>query len=171
MWALEMCSKKYIRIPLFVLELPSSFARFEALQEHYVASRRQTTEYWSGIHIYKQFNYFSKIEAENGHLTLSALQENPNDYNFFILYLLQPNVVFVFWRSQVQISAQKPTVLTEGLRGFSQSIQANPEIVPSFRPRPLPCLSFSVYHSLVISSLDAIYSLDAYVHRFCVVIA
>jgi hypothetical protein len=37
---------------------------------------------------------------------------------------------FVFGKSQFQISAWRPSILTDAFRGFPQSLQANSEIVP-----------------------------------------
>jgi hypothetical protein len=34
--------------------------------------------------------------------------------------------------------------------GFPQSLQANSGVVPSIRPRPLPSISFSIHHLLII---------------------
>jgi hypothetical protein len=41
------------------------------------------------------------------------------------------------------------------IRGFGQSLQANPRKVPEIRPRPLPPASFPTYLFLIILSLDS----------------
>jgi hypothetical protein len=61
---------------------------------------------------------------------------------------------FLFNRSSVQISAQRPAILTEVFHGFSQSLQANSGIVPW--SRLLPSTYFPVHYSLIYLSLDAI---------------
>ena len=53
---------------------------------------------------------------------------------------------------------QRMTILTDIFCDFSQSLQANAEVVPEDRPWPLPSISLSIYYSLVIKSFIAIKS-------------
>jgi hypothetical protein len=45
--------------------------------------------------------------------------------------------------------------LTEGIRGFHKSVEANVWIVPKIRTQRLPSTSFSIYYSYIAFSFDA----------------
>jgi hypothetical protein len=51
-------------------------------------------------------------------------------------------------RSPVRIPAGTPTVITDGLGGFPQSVEANSKTVPLIRTWPLPFTSLSINYSL-----------------------
>jgi hypothetical protein len=53
---------------------------------------------------------------------------------------------------------RRPVILTEGFRGFTQFLQENAGIDSKIMPRPLPFISFLIYHSLVTLSFDIIES-------------
>jgi hypothetical protein len=46
---------------------------------------------------------------------------------------------------------RRQALLMEVFRGFSQFLQANAAMVPSFRPRPIPTTSFPIFHHSLIT--------------------
>jgi hypothetical protein len=65
---------------------------------------------------------------------------------------------FVFWGFRVEISAQRPSILTQVFRSFPQSVKGNTGIMPQIRPWPLPSTFFPIHYSLIIPSYDAVQS-------------
>jgi hypothetical protein len=65
---------------------------------------------------------------------------------------------FIFGRHQFQILFKQLIALIEVLRSFTQSLQANTELVTQIRQRPLTSTKLPVQHSLIIISFDIMYS-------------
>jgi hypothetical protein len=70
---------------------------------------------------------------------------------------------FIFGRSQVQMLARRPAVMTEVFHGFPQSLQADAGIAPWIKPWPLPSTPSPV-HNLLSSSHSTIYSRGCWKH-------
>lgn len=68
----------------------------------------------------------------------------------------KPTPFFIFWGTQVQISAQTPTTLLELLWCFPQHPYVNAAIMPQIGPRLLPSTSVPIRHSLTFLSSDAV---------------
>jgi hypothetical protein len=61
---------------------------------------------------------------------------------------------FLFGISRIQISTWEPVILTQVLRGFTQSLLSNADSMPHIRLRILPPISFPVCYSFFILLFD-----------------
>jgi len=105
------------------------------------------TEFSLGGETYKHMNGLDMISHFG--FTLSSLWNKHIKINLHSI---------LFGRSWVQISTRRPDILIKVFCGFHQALQANSETVLCIRPRLLKFTSFSIHHSPVIFSFDAVNS-------------